>query len=175
MGLSLKTIVICTLVLALFAASALANDLAFEEREPDGFRGIAWGTPVYEVEGLEFSKEGTAALRDLYKRTNQKAAAQVTVYSRPDDQLKIGEATLTRIYYYFYKDFFYGATAYFAGKDNYSKLLAACRKKFGEPDLIEENRVEWKGNQASVLLLPNGILSLDSEEIKEQMEEPEGF
>ncbi|GAB7025232.1 hypothetical protein [Geotalea toluenoxydans] len=175
MRLSVKTIVSCTLVLAFLAAGAMANDLAFEEREPDGFRGIAWGAPVYEVEGLEFSKEGTAALRELYTRTNKQAAAQVTVYSRPDDQLKIGEATVTRIYYYFYKDLFYGATAYFAGKDNYNKLLAACRKKFGEPALMENDRAEWKGKQASVLLLPTGVLSIDSEEIKEQMEEPEGF
>jgi hypothetical protein len=174
MGLWMK-IIMGLSVLAVLAGSALAENTGLEGREPDGFRGIAWGTPIGEVDGLEFSREGTAALRELYQRTNREAAAQVAVYSRPADRLKIGDATMTRIYYYFYKDMFYGATAYFTGKDNYRKLLEACRKKFGEPGLIEEERMVWEGELASIFLSAKGFLTIDSEEIKRQMEEPEGF
>lgn len=175
MKLSVKMLFRTILVLVLFAGSALGNDVPFEEREPDGFRGIPWGTSASQVEGLVFSKDGTAALRELYKRTNKQAAPHVDVYSRADDPLKIGDAHLTRIHYYFYNGQFYGATAYFSGKDNYSKLLDACYKKFGAPSLTEEDRVEWVGAKASMVLSQKGFFSMDAEEIKDKMEEPEGF
>lgn len=175
MKLSAKMIVCLTMVLAVLAGSALANDLPFEEREPEGFRGIAWGTQLARVEGLVFSKDGTAALRELYKRTNKQAAPHVSVYERTDDLMKIGDATLTRIHYYFYSDQFYGATAYFSGKDSYNKLLSACYKKFGEPSLTVEDRVEWVGAKTNIVLSKKGFFSMDSEEIKDKMEEPEGF
>ncbi|WP_243372757.1 hypothetical protein [Geotalea sp. SG265] len=175
MRLSVKMIVLLGLLLACAAGAAAAGNLPFEEQEPEGFRDITWGTPVSQVEGLKFSADGTAALRELYKRTRKQAAAQVSVYSRPGDRLKIGEGTLTRIYYYFYDDLFYGATAYFTGRDNYEKLLSACYKKFGEPTLTEADRVEWQGKSTSIVLSQKGVFSMDSEKIKDQMEEPEGF
>lgn len=175
MKMSAKMMILMTVVLLLFAGSSLANDLPFEEREPEGFRGIAWGTAASQVEGLVFSKEATAALQELYKRTNKQAAPYVSVYSRTGDRLKIGDAAMTRIHYYFYNDEFYGATTYFSGKDNYAKLLAACYKKFGEPSLTEEDRVEWVGAKASIVLSQKGFFSMDAEEIKDKMEEPEGF
>jgi hypothetical protein len=153
----------------------LASTLPYDQREPEAFRGIAWGTPVEEVQGLEFSKEGTATLRDLYSRTNKAAAPLVAVYTRPADEMRIGEASLSKIYYYFYDGAFYGVTAYFAGKDNYNKLLAACIKKFGEPTETEENGVAWRGEVAGISLSRSGVFSMDSEDLKEKMEEPPGF
>lgn len=175
MRFPVKIVLLLALFVSLAAGGAMANTLPFEEREPDGFRDIPWGAPASQVEGLKFSAEGTTALRELYKRTKKQAAGQVSVYSRPTDRLKIGDASLSRIYYYFYDDLFYGATAYFAGRENYDKLLAACYRKFGEPTLTEADRVEWQGQSTTIVLSQKGFFSIDSEEIKDKMEEPEGF
>jgi len=83
----MKRIISFLLILAIGTFSI--NSFAFQN-EPDGFRGIKWGTKI-------------ETLRNMIKYAVQ---GDVVIYARHNDKLQIGSAELEGIYYFFWQDKF---------------------------------------------------------------------
>jgi len=111
--------------------------------EPVGFRDIRWGTDVSELSGME------------YLETDSNYIGGLQVYTKKGDDLRIGEAELTKIKYGFWKGKFYGVTIYTKGYGNWFGLKNAVFEKFGEGeyqiDKIEEI-YSWIGDMTGMVM-----------------------
>jgi len=82
----------------------------------DGFRGLKWGDPPSE--DLVFKK--------VYK--------DLSIYTRPNDKMSIGDIKLTAIKYIFWKNKFMGVDMNFEKASDYSNLEFILIGMFGRPD-----------------------------------------
>lgn len=132
-----------TLITILMMMVALSFTLLSDAfAEADGFRGIKWGT--------EFS-----SIKDsmTYIRTDPSYGG-IKVYSRKDDDLKIGGAELESIEYSFWQDKFCNVFITVKDSVNFSSLKDATFKKFGaggKPNRFMEKYV-WGGKITGMLL-----------------------
>lgn len=145
---------------------ALAFTLPFNAfAEADGFRGLKWGTEFLTVKDSM-----------KYIRTDPSYGG-IKIYSRNDDELKIGGAILESIEYGFWQDKFDSVTIKFKGYLNFSSLRDATFEKFGtgyKPNRFMEMYL-WYGEITEMMLnykevLGEGILYMSSKEIKKQEE-----
>ena len=83
---------------------------------PNGFRGIAWGTPLSKLTGMVVADD----------------SGQVKYYRRTGDPLSLGEAELKRVSYGFYRDMFYSVLIEFEGKANFEKTRTHLLATYGE-------------------------------------------
>ncbi len=133
--------------------------------EADGFRGIKWGT--------EFS---TVKDSMTYLRTDP-VYGGIKIYSRKDDDLHIGGATLESIGYGFWQDKFCSVDIQFKGYTNFSSLKDALFEKFGagnQPNRFLEEYF-WHGVVTGISLIykevsREGYLFMFSNEINKQQE-----
>jgi hypothetical protein len=124
--------------------------------EPDGFRGIKWGTHISMV------KEMIQVWEDEGRK----------YYERKDEALELGGAKLERVTYLFWKDRFFEVRIsilknYEAGQDelsNFKMLREVCFKKFGKQKkpLFGKEEYSWVGNKtwASLVNEEPGFLRL---------------
>jgi hypothetical protein len=95
--------------------------------EPDGFRGIEWGTNIKKIEGLQFLRsEGKHHL-----------------YIKKKEDLKIGGAKLFVILYYFTNDLFTGVGISAKGGENSKALEEAMTERFGPGRKENEDSKAW--------------------------------
>ena len=87
---------------------------------PNGFRGIAWGTPLSKLTGMVVADD----------------SGQVKYYRRTGDPLSLGEAELKRVSYGFYRDKFYSVLIEFEGKANFEKTRTHLLATYGEATRI---------------------------------------
>src|SRR6266851_5723903 len=125
--------------------------IAFQN-EPASFRGIAWGTPLSTVQGqMKFDhREG---LQDMYTRSGER--------------MTLGDATLRRMLYIFYRGAFSGV---FLASDKASggAMIGAFRSNFG-PGYQENPHIDrylWDGSVAFIYLTCN-TATIDCEGIIE--------
>ncbi|MCX5834952.1 MAG: hypothetical protein NTV99_10685 [Deltaproteobacteria bacterium] len=112
--------------------------------EPDGFRGIKWGTKITRLSGMEFVRSEGA---EKY-------------YIRPDDKLKVGEAVVERITYGFYRDEFFKVTIYVKGLKNYLDLKQTFSGVYGEGDnVFGKDFYTWPGKQVFITIEFKGMLN----------------
>lgn len=112
--------------------------------EPDGFRGIKWGTKIGALGGMEFVR-GEGAEK---------------YYARPDEKLKVGDAVIERITYGFYRDEFYKVTIRFKGLMNYLHLKKTLTDLYGDGDNIPGTDVySWSGKKVAVVIEFKGMLN----------------
>jgi len=100
----------------------------------NGFRGIAFGTPVGQFKNLEIVHDRGA----------------VKAYRKTDDDLNIGNVTLTSIVYVFVHDKFYAVSLHADGGYNGSNLLKVFQTAFGagaRPD-GPSSKYFWAGKVA---------------------------
>lgn len=132
--MSRYALAVALVALSIQMASAFQN-------EPEGFRGIAWGTPLAQIQAKLRHEDGGGATRS---------------YRRAGENLSIGQAKLSAIHYLFYKSKFSGAMIEVrAGAGNASAILEASKARFGEPDSANDilERYFWVGERAQVALL----------------------
>jgi hypothetical protein len=111
------------------------NSVAFaSENEPEGFRGIKWGTA--------FSKHSTEM---VLKEKN--------IYTRKGDQMTIGGAKLKELSYFYYKGQFSGVFVETVGIQNEQALIAALRAQFGAPSQPNQfmEQYLWDGAITSIV------------------------
>jgi hypothetical protein len=156
------------------------NSFAFEN-EPDGFRGIVWGTDISQLKDLEFVKVDPKTGIKLYKRKK--------------DNMIIGNANLDAIYYGFYENKFYAVVAQTLFFTDFEELKKACFENFGkgnQPRLYFDEYF-WDGEKVKISLIYdraaiNGTLMIVSKELdrvlkenkskeqnKTQKNKPQGF
>jgi hypothetical protein len=107
------------------AVSAAAEDL-------NGFRGFTWG------DSLEKMRESDPKLVEGHMG----AMPGVKAFKRTEDDLDFGGIKVDGITYVFYKDRFSSVNIDFRGFDNYERLLAHCKKLFGQPTASAVVRLE---------------------------------
>jgi len=120
--------------------------------EPEGFRGIKWGTDISTLKDMEVKE------KDWYVRTG--------------DKLKIGEAELISIAYGFYKGKFECVMIEIKGQDNFSRIRDICFELYGPVAPIHKTyHYIWRGNKTIMLLDTKSVtLSLWSPKYEERFE-----
>jgi len=117
-----KRILGLLLWLLLISTVAFAVDGEFKPgSEPDGFRGIKWGTDISTLSDME------------YVTTNPGSGyGEIQIYKKKNDELTIGGATLNRIEYAFWRRKVCGVVIYADGSVAQARLKEAIFAKFGK-------------------------------------------
>ena len=138
--------------------------------EPDGFRGIKWGTDISTVKDMVL----VMTIDNDTKR-----------YKRNRDVLRMGEVKLDYIEYEFWKGMFYLVDIGFEGAENWKNLRSRMFATFGRGKSESEeegqvpSRYRWEGEKTTVIMIYDsrmgGGLTISSTEIvgqkaKEEME-----
>ena len=109
--------------------------------EPDGFRGIKWGTSIDSLAGMK------------YYRTDPSYGG-IQVYTKSNEDLKIGAANLEEVEYSFWQGRFCSGRIYTVGSTNWYGLKEATFEKFGAG--YQDNKyIEdffWDGPRTVMLL-----------------------
>jgi len=114
-----------SLLLFLLLGTFPINLFAFQN-EPDGFRGIKWGTKI-------------ETLSDMISPIEQE---NFVTYTRANDKMKMGNATLQTINYVFWKGQFSGVVIICEGSSNWYILRAEVFTKFGRRDQYNKDNKE---------------------------------
>ena len=107
------------------------------QNEPDGFRGIKWGTKLKDIKQLVF-----------FMSINDKD----TAYTKSNDDMSIAELPAKDIYYCFFDNVFYGTQIRVSGYDRFTLLKGLLEAKYGTPQNRNDisNTYFWKGNVSEV-------------------------
>ena len=106
------------------------------QNEPDGFRGIKWGTNISELPDM--------SLFEVYGNSK--------FYLRKGDKLKIGDAHIDRIGYGFYEGRFNKLFIIYKGSLNFKKLKDTFFDQYGQggkPNRFME-QYYWVGQTVSI-------------------------
>ncbi len=130
--------------------------------EPDGFRGIKWGTDISTLKDME------------YFRTDSSYGG-IKKYTRKNDDLHIGGAKLEIIEYGFWREKFCVVLVITQGYTNWAGLSEAVFEKYGKGYQDNEyiEKYIWSGSVTVMMLTYNeisgeGTLLMRSEEIYKQ-------
>lgn len=107
-----KFFVVWALSVALSATAVAAG----YKNEPDGFRGVKWGTEL-------------SSRKDMQRLAQDKNGN--VYYKRHNDKMQIGDAPLNMVWYREHHHQFESVYMEASGADNQSSLLAALNHRFG--------------------------------------------
>jgi len=128
----LKAAVLTLLIITSLNAQAYQN-------EPDGFRGIKWGTALQE-------NEAEMSLVESGKTTNY--------YQRKDDKMEIGAASLERLAYGYTGNQLSTVIISTEGYDNQQALIETLKAQFGrgyKPNRYMDTYL-WQGPTTTIYL-----------------------
>src|SRR5215471_8841101 len=133
------TVAACVWILLPTSAIAFQN-------EPEGFRGIAWGTPL-------------SAVQNQLRPLGATPAGQDQAYVRIGDNMTIGGAALEKILYKFHHSGFSEAFIVAQkGPGNGAAMIAAFQAQFGEgrrPHRSSDDYI-WEGATSTIFLTCHG-------------------
>lgn len=113
------------------------------QNEPDGFRGIKWGTNITEIKDMQLVDSGKDS-EYCYRKS---------------DKMKIGDADIAEISYGFYKNRFYVVFVEYKGFLNFTKLKAVLFNLYGKP--LQPNQFMekyfWSGRTVDIYFDYNEI------------------
>ena len=128
-----------TSIAVLHFLPAYAHDDFKAGSEPDGFRGIKWGTELPQ----EVKERGAS----------QKAVHGYMVYHKPHDDTKIGTVTPDKVSLIFKNDRFIAVEMLSHGKDNWTEVCKVLKRGYGEGISKEDANTEeyyWFGNKTFI-------------------------
>jgi hypothetical protein len=118
----MKKVKILAILFTIFLIGCFASARSSKPRsEPDGFRGIKWGTEISTLKDLEKVKQDKSSNSDL------------VWYTRKGDSLAIGGAKLENIFYSFWMGNFESVWVDFEGEENFEVLKKELFEQFGKP------------------------------------------
>jgi hypothetical protein len=123
----MKKLKISTIVFTIFLIGCFASARPSKPHsEPDGFRGIRWGTNI-------------SALNDMEKVEQDKSSdSDLVWYTRKGNSLTIGKAKLETIFYSFWMGSFESVWIDFKGDENFETLKKELLERFGKVPESEE-------------------------------------
>ena len=133
------------LLVFLLIASVSVTIPAFAfQNEPDGFRGIKWGTNITEFSDTLLVESGKDS----------------QYYMKKNDEMKIGDAHIDQMSYGFYKNQFYVVLVEYNGYLNFTKLKAILFDQYGKPEQPNQlmDRYFWTGGTVDIYFDYNEIL-----------------
>jgi hypothetical protein len=123
----MKKVKILIIVFTIFLIGCFASTRSSKPHsEPDGIRGIKWGTEISTLEDMERVEQGKSSNSDL------------VWYIREGDALTIGKAKLENIFYFFWMGNFESVWIDFKGDENFEILKKELFKLFGKTGGSEE-------------------------------------
>lgn len=142
------------LLVVLISVETTNRSYAFES-EPDGFRGIAWGTPFETVKNQMQFFDSPSAFDSMLRKVDPKLDSSRSVkprevsYLRKKDSAKLGGAEVHAVFYMFYKGKF--AKSSMASHEN-DAFIAAFHASFGEPTEENNRGSLWQGAKTRIEL-----------------------
>ena len=129
-----------TLIFLMLAVALSA--LAFQN-EPDSFRGIEWGASINDI-------------GDMVKIDD---AGELRTYQKKNEDMKMGDAALKYLVYFFFRDKFCGSLAVY---DEYASFIAirdTLFQRHGTGQFIriarEGEEYNWLGKDVNIILRYN--------------------
>ncbi len=104
-----------------------------------GFRGVKFGTPFSEFKDLSLDQDH----------------GKLKLYTKKDEDLKLGLAKLDTIVYHFFDDKFYGVSIHTSDPANTQTLLAIAGTGFGTGAKLDPQNTIWQGETAWAQLSQN--------------------
>ncbi len=137
-GICLTTVIVIMIISFLFSVYSYSY-----QNEPDGFRGIKWGSNIKTLRGMKLVEDHKDA----------------KYYIRKVDKLKIGEAYLKSIAYGFHKDRFYFVYIRFNSTTNFSSIKETLFEQYGAGVQDNKSKEEyvWLGGDVDISLQYNEI------------------
>jgi hypothetical protein len=130
----MKKVKILTIVFSIFLIGCFASARPSKFRsEPDGFRGIRWGTEISTLKDMEKVEQNKSSNSDL------------VWYTRKGDTLAIGKAKLENIFYSFWMGNFESVWIDFKGDENFETLKKELFERFGK--VLESEELMKKTHQ----------------------------
>ena len=159
------------MAMLIFLCVLFASNIVFSDsKEPDGFRGIKWGTNINDLPDM------------IYTETDPSYGG-IKTYIKKADELKVGGAIIKSIEYGFWRDRFFSVQINVIGYTYFGALKEAAFEKFGpgykSNEYIEEyvwGKRRWEREISTGMLSYNeitkeGYLFLASMEISKEMNE----
>ena len=137
---SFKIVIVLSAILLVCVPFSFAGDFK-PDSEPDGLRGIKWGTNILNLSGMQYSHTAKYG--------------GVKYYLREGDELVIGRANLNKIEYRFWKGKLYSVEILTKGFANFEGLKEAVFENFGASFKVTLNTTEgytWGGEQTDMVL-----------------------
>jgi len=133
-GICLIAVIVIMVISFLFSVYSFSY-----QNEPDGFRGIKWGSDIKSLRGMKL-------VEDHHK--------DAKYYIRKSDKLKIGEAPLKSIAYGFNKDRFYFVYIRFNSTTNFSSIKETLFEQYGAGVQNNKSKEEyvWLGGNVNISL-----------------------
>lgn len=106
------------------------------ENEPDGFRGLKWGTHSSELTDMSLIE----------------SHGDIKIYVRKNDKMQMGDAKLKKIIYAFYKDRLFSVSIKYSSYQNFLKLKQFFFQLYGngnQPNIYMK-RYLWFGSEAGI-------------------------
>ncbi|MGA2315103.1 MAG: hypothetical protein ABSG71_01825 [Thermodesulfobacteriota bacterium] len=123
----MKKVKILAILFIIFLIGCFASTRSSKPRsDPDGFRGIKWGTEISTLKDLEKVEQDKSTDSDL------------VWYTRKGDTLAIGESKLENIFYSFWMGNFEGVWIDIKGEENFEALKKELFEQFGKALESEE-------------------------------------
>jgi hypothetical protein len=128
-------------LLGLWVGSAMAARIT---NEPSGFGGYLWGNSSAQYPSLRHVQDAGVA--------NQ--LENVEVFENPGEALTLNGATLTKVYYRFFKGKMGSVELRYEGRANREKLREWIEKNYGKLPLSErkQQHMEWHGDNTVISL-----------------------
>lgn len=109
------------------ALFSLTMSMIFADELPKSFRQTPWGVNVNQLSDMEVADPG----------------GSMSMYTKKNDVMQVGEADIVSLYYGFYNDRFYSVYITFKNPDNYSKIKDALVQEYGDPDKTNLDREKY--------------------------------
>lgn len=159
-----KNIFLAITVLGILMLSCTAFAADTYKNEPEGFRGLKWGT--------DFSAVKTEM---VYSRTDDSYGG-IDFYNRKNENLTFGNTDILEIEYGFWRGKLSCVSMYTANK-NWKQVHEKLVAEFGTPykSTKEDNSYWWFGDITGIhssldAELDMGVIDFDSEVLTKQME-----
>ncbi len=123
----MRKLTVLTIAFSIFVIGCAGSTRHAKPRsEPDGFRGIRWGTEISTLGDMEKVEQDKSSNGDL------------AWYIRKGDTLAIGKAELENIFYSFWMGNFESVWIDFKGDENFEILKKELFERFGKAPESEE-------------------------------------
>lgn len=126
--------------------------------EPDGFRGLKWGTTLSSLSGLQFVHKDDDGIK---------------YYTIKTDKLTIGSAHVQSIWYGFWRGKLYSSFVVFKGSHNWDIIKGSLFEKFGSGRDLQGESFAWRGGKTNIITSWNrfsndGSMAMFSTQLEEE-------
>lgn len=143
-------------LLAVVIGATVVHSVNAMENEPDGFRGVQWGTSTKSVKGLIETPDADLMQRFIGQQVGLNLRFPIKSYIRSDDKREFNGVPMGTTIYTFYKDQFVGVVMRYQSTidihpllgqqypdyQNQGKVEATLKQYFGPTDLSKMSFME---------------------------------